>query len=68
MSTLTERKKYGELQEVFTFERLFTADETEKVSTVQNREVSTFKRFIFSKNSSGGPRGVHIRRFYCKNK
>ena len=30
-----------------------------KVSTVQNTEVSTFKRFISSKNSSGGPGGVH---------
>ncbi len=30
MSILTEWKKYGELQQVSTFERLFTADETVK--------------------------------------
>ena len=29
------------------------------MSTVQNREVSTFERFISSKNSWGGQRGVH---------
>ena len=27
--------------------------------SVQNTEVSTLKRFISSKNSSGGPGGVH---------
>jgi len=30
-----------------------------KVSTVQNREVSRFERFIYSKNCSGGPASVH---------
>ena len=31
----------------------------QKVSTVQNREVSTFERFISSKKCLGGPKGVH---------
>ena len=30
----------------------------QKVSTVQNTEVSRFKRFIYSKNYSGGPASV----------
>ena len=37
----------------------------QKVCTVQNTEVSTFERFISSKNSLKGPGGVHIGRLYC---